>query len=157
MANQSLWGELKLDDSIVPPVMLLKEQASLLTELTKGVVVGSVIAFNSQWGGEFGIRLDVVAPALSNYSASLISISHPITPLPGANLGTSNGRPSRDVSYEGDSRHTDRRYFGPCKHSRTHQRADCAEQSPVEVATWPAMLPPFADDFCGPHGRNAPS
>ena len=42
MAKKNLWGKISGADDIVTPTQILKEQASQLTDLTKGILEGQV-------------------------------------------------------------------------------------------------------------------
>lgn len=71
---KNLWGNL---DDIEPqrtPTTVLKEQASELTEATKGVLRGSVES--GMRYGRFAASLAVVAPALNDYEFTVAEVSH---------------------------------------------------------------------------------
>src|SRR5437867_12980616 len=82
MANDNLWGN--LDDLAVAktPVSILREQAEILSQSTKGTLLGVVASSNSTWGGAIARDLRVRVPAMNNYTATLIKIHHPITMYP---------------------------------------------------------------------------
>jgi hypothetical protein len=77
---ENLWGELPLSTPIRTPTVILQEQANTLTELTKGTLVGRVNQGSS--GLNFVSNLIIVAPALNNYSYSVLTIQHQITLYP---------------------------------------------------------------------------
>ena len=54
--------------------MFLREQASLLRDVTNGVLLGEVVA--SQQGQTLSACLDIVAPALDNYRVRVMTVSH---------------------------------------------------------------------------------
>ena len=74
MAIRSLWGELPPADAVSTPITVLREQASLLQEISGGLLKGLVgansVASNMQ------LHLYVQVPALNNYIFQLASVSH---------------------------------------------------------------------------------
>lgn len=74
MASKNLWGQLPAADNIRLPVVVLREQASVLTRLTQGVLEGSVLT--SRDGDEFELELRIVAPALDNYQYTVLRVFH---------------------------------------------------------------------------------
>ena len=80
MSTENLWGELPSSENQKTPVQILKEQASILTQLTKGVLVGSVAPQDTRQ--PFSYVLGIRAPALNNYSAAILSIGHTIEMYP---------------------------------------------------------------------------
>ncbi len=95
LSNKNLWGELPQSENIRTPYTILKEQASLLTEITKGLLIGEVnispevddvIKFASSILGErsqsFVAFLRIKAPSLNNYTYSVVKIQYPIKLYP---------------------------------------------------------------------------
>ena len=80
MDTNNLWGDLPELNTTKTPVQIVKEQASILTQMTKGVLVGEVKPAN--WTREFNYILSIRAPALNNYSASILIFGHPIAMYP---------------------------------------------------------------------------
>jgi hypothetical protein len=93
----NLWPDHIDVTSIVPPVVILREQASLLGEKTKGMVRGEVEStqepkdtFEEYLEDALSLRLRVVhvhtlylvAPALDNYRYSLLNVRHDFQPYP---------------------------------------------------------------------------
>jgi hypothetical protein len=71
-----LWPEDAVAVDVVPPIAILKTQASQLTQMTRGLLEGEV----STVGGDQGQvlhQLDVIAPALASYRHRLLTVSHP--------------------------------------------------------------------------------
>lgn len=84
MINQSLWPEFEVEE-IIPPVNILKEQASYLAEQTKNVLTADVITStgNAPTGQPvFYNYLNITAPALDNYSFTLLRVDHGIYLFP---------------------------------------------------------------------------
>jgi len=79
MAINNLWGELKLDEPLRTPTTILKEQTTMLSTLTRGVLDGDV-----KVGAEtntFYIDLNIVAPAIDNYCFRVLEASHGVADL----------------------------------------------------------------------------
>jgi hypothetical protein len=76
MEPNNLWGDLPLEATVKTPVSILKEQASLLTKATNGVLEGQVTSNNS--GADINLRLRIIAPALGQYAFSILVVSHKI-------------------------------------------------------------------------------
>lgn len=76
----NLWGNLPESTEIKPPLVFLREQASILGQLTSNVLQGDVQV--SKDGSTIAATLDIVAPALDNYRFRIVSISHGISFYP---------------------------------------------------------------------------
>jgi hypothetical protein len=96
-AARDLWPQDIDVKSVVPPVVILREQASLLAERTRGLVRGEVEsaetpadeleeyvadALKPENRIEFTHTLLLVAPALENYRYALLSVKHDFQPYP---------------------------------------------------------------------------
>ncbi|AFZ17530.1 hypothetical protein [Allocoleopsis franciscana] len=79
-SKKNLWGELPNPETIRTPYAILKEQASLLSEITNGLLIGEVI--NSQNGKFFVKILRIKAPSLNNYTYSVVEVQHLIQLYP---------------------------------------------------------------------------
>jgi hypothetical protein len=77
----NLWPEDFGAIAVVPPVVILKEQAGFLSQMTKGIVEGEVRSGKNA-AGRFSHTLSLVAPALGGYRYELIQISHDIQLYP---------------------------------------------------------------------------
>lgn len=77
----NLWGHLPVEEKIRTPYVILKEQASLLTEMTNGLLLGNVDREDPE-DGNFVCTLEIVVPSLNNYSISILIISYPINTYP---------------------------------------------------------------------------
>ncbi|MBD2016549.1 hypothetical protein H6F96_21575 [Microcoleus sp. FACHB-53] len=81
MTNQkNLWGELPKPETIRTPYTLLKEQASILSEITNGLLIGEVI--NDQRDKFFVNILRIKAPSINNYTYSVVQVQYPIQLYP---------------------------------------------------------------------------
>jgi len=76
MSEENLWGEIPLEVKIETPVSILKAQATALGKLTKGYLQGRVIPKTVSSNFIYDFR--IVAPALSNYTFHLLTVSHDI-------------------------------------------------------------------------------
>jgi hypothetical protein len=78
-ASTDLWGEIEATQ-IRTPLAILREQAALLGTKTKNLVEAEV---NTSRSGEtFNHSLELVVPALDNYTYSLLKISHGVSIYP---------------------------------------------------------------------------
>jgi hypothetical protein len=87
-SKKNLWGELPSSETQRTPYTILKEQASMLTEITNGLLVGEVKrssevdAFSEFTLGEqsqsFVAYLRIQVPSLNNYTYSVVRIQYPI-------------------------------------------------------------------------------
>lgn len=67
---------------IKTPLALLREQASALTDMTKGLLVGEVKS--GEVGGRYlAVRLDITVPALNAYKYSVLEYIQPPLIFPG--------------------------------------------------------------------------
>lgn len=67
--------------TIRTPLSILREQASAITEQTKGALVGVAEARNT--GPRLILQLDLTVPALNDYRYSVLRYSQPIEMYPG--------------------------------------------------------------------------
>jgi hypothetical protein len=79
-SKKNLWGELPNPETIRTPYAILKEQASILSEITKGLLIGEVI--NNQEDKFFVKILRIKAPSLNNYTYSVVEVKHLIQLYP---------------------------------------------------------------------------
>jgi len=79
--SENLWGDLSgIHAGPVPPIAILREQAKILAEATKGLVLGSVTPALTP--PQIGFMFSLVAPALNNYTVALFQISHEMDLFP---------------------------------------------------------------------------
>ena len=80
MSSKNLWGQLPSTDEITTPTQILKEQATQLTDLTKGVLQGDVSVRQSS--GKFLLQLAIQAPFVDNYEYVALYASHSLDLYP---------------------------------------------------------------------------
>lgn len=76
----SLWGELPSDDSLRPPILILREQAAALGEATNNVLQGEV--HTQRDDDDLDTTLDIVAPVLDNYRYTVLAVRHGVELYP---------------------------------------------------------------------------
>ena len=77
----SLWGELPVDIKIETPLSILKAQAAILSKVSGGLLEGKVSKYENR-EYQLSHELQIVVPALGNYSLAVVSIQHQITLYP---------------------------------------------------------------------------
>jgi hypothetical protein len=80
-SKKNLWGELPTAETIRTPYTILKEQGSVLSEITNGLLIGEVVV-NNQRDNFFDLILRIKAPALNNYTYSVVEVRQPIQLYP---------------------------------------------------------------------------
>jgi hypothetical protein len=81
MSSKNLWGDITSGEPVRTPTTILKEQATALTEMTKGTLVGKV-ALGGDPGSGFEIALYVITPAINNYRFDVLYVMHGIELYP---------------------------------------------------------------------------
>ncbi len=82
---EDMWPSDITHSELLPPVAMMREQASLLGKKTRNLVTAEVSSrkeFESGKGEVLIHRFDLVAPALDNYTYGLFYIVQPITIYP---------------------------------------------------------------------------
>lgn len=79
--KKSFWGDLGDLEKVPTPKTHLKEQADILTQVTKYVLQGEVTQEVSP-EGTFTFKLDIIARHLNNYRHSILLITHGIELYP---------------------------------------------------------------------------
>ena len=79
--KKNLWGELPNAETIRTPYTILKEQASILSEITNGLLIGEVVV-NIQKENFLAMTLRIKAPSLNNYTYSVVDVQQPIQLYP---------------------------------------------------------------------------
>ena len=88
---KSLWGELPVEEIVRTPYVILKEQASILTEATNCLLVGTVVKSNDeiktridgkQYYFNFVGTLNIKVPTINNYLISILEVRYPISFYP---------------------------------------------------------------------------
>jgi riboflavin biosynthesis pyrimidine reductase len=80
MPTENLWGDIPTSSDIKPPVTILREQATILSEATNKILIGDVTV--SKDGPQVTSRLFIEAPALDNYVYVVLSVKHDIMLYP---------------------------------------------------------------------------
>lgn len=100
MASKNLWGDLSQVTIARSPKKVLQEQAEILTDATRGALVGVVSNLRDVPANKFRYELYIQVPALNHYLVTILWIEHDIEPYP-VRLGSS--RPAKDVSCSNES------------------------------------------------------
>jgi hypothetical protein len=85
--TKNLWGELPKTAMVKTPYAILLEQAAILRDMTNGLLSGDVKRIQTEFdeqgsmGERFKVKLLVVAPALANYSYTVVVITYPVSTL----------------------------------------------------------------------------
>jgi len=74
MCPENLWGDFSDLKKLKTPKAILREQAALLTNLTKGLLQGGVR--ETQKGEVFLVNLYVVVQSLNNYTYNVLQVYH---------------------------------------------------------------------------------
>ena len=86
--EKSLWGDLPLADVTRTPIIILREQATILTELTNGLLEGVVTnrvtegtnrlisQVEDREPKEFSATLSIIAPALDGYVFRIMQVNY---------------------------------------------------------------------------------
>jgi hypothetical protein len=78
---ESLWS-IPAANNIRAPLIIMKEQATALTEQTKGSLVG-LVETGTYGAGDLVINLSIQVPSLNNYKYRLMTYTQPVTMYPG--------------------------------------------------------------------------
>jgi len=81
MASENLWGSRTEFEAVKIPRAILNDQARLLGELSMGLLLGRVIQ-DKHPAYDFSCKMEVVAPALDNYSHEVLVIRQGKKPFP---------------------------------------------------------------------------
>ena len=82
MGETSLWGDLTRLQQIRTPKTILVEQANILNQATKGVVRAEVASSGAGPAPNLSHALNLVAPALGNYTYTVATVIHDINIYP---------------------------------------------------------------------------
>lgn len=80
ISKKNLWGELPNTETLRTPYSILKEQASILSEITNGLLIGEVNSYPKE--NLFVMILRIKAPSLNNYTYSVVEVQHKIQLYP---------------------------------------------------------------------------
>jgi hypothetical protein len=81
MSAESMWGEINTPVNQRTPTSILREQASILNQLTKGVLIGS-IEQEATVNNTLVYNFDVTAPAINNHKFAILTVQYSITIYP---------------------------------------------------------------------------
>lgn len=80
-SQKSLWGDLSNTAIFRTPFTILKEQAAILSQQTKGLLVGEVKRYQDE-NEDISLSLYIVAPSLGDYRYEVVQVYHDITIYP---------------------------------------------------------------------------
>lgn len=75
-----LWGDISPAETLRTPTAILREQASLLAQKTRGLIEGDVRV--RARGDEIEIGFYIVAPSLNNYHYHVLDLTHTLDIYP---------------------------------------------------------------------------
>jgi len=81
MPTKNLWGDLPVVDDTVTPLRMMREQANILRQATRGVLHASITTTPLS-EGRMRHSFYLVAPLLNDYRHLLFSVEHGIDPYP---------------------------------------------------------------------------
>ena len=96
--SKSLWGDLA-PETLDTPVRLLKEQGTVLTQMTRGVLVCEVSPRPGSDAYAFIHDLVIRVPSLNNYHITLVTIFQPLKIYPTRLLDRVLGRSQECPDY----------------------------------------------------------
>lgn len=73
MCPDNLWGEIEIPEKIRTPLVILREQASLLGSKTNRLLEGEIEITRIN-PSDFVAKMNIVAPSLDGYSISVVSM-----------------------------------------------------------------------------------
>ncbi len=78
--TNSLWGEIETAEEVVPPVTILKRQASELGKMTHQILQGDVEV--DRRNDTFNLDFYITAPVLDNYRYWVLRLAQPMDMYP---------------------------------------------------------------------------
>jgi hypothetical protein len=81
MSGENMWGEIEAPVNQRTPTSILREQASILSQLTRGVLIGSI----EQEPTKNNILIydfSITAPAINNHKFLILTLQYSITIYP---------------------------------------------------------------------------
>jgi hypothetical protein len=82
MTSNDLWGNLPDEETFAVPVRLLADQADLLGQKTGNLLEARVNPISLATTKNLAYELEILAPALDNYSITILRVRHPIESYP---------------------------------------------------------------------------
>ncbi len=84
--TENMWGKIEELEAVILPLVYLREQAEILSEMTGRVVLGKILTGEAKTKesskGNFVCYLETVIPSLNNYSTVIVRVEYPITIYP---------------------------------------------------------------------------
>jgi hypothetical protein len=81
MSAENMWGEINDPVNQRTPTSILREQASILNQLTKGVLIGS-IEQEPTTNNTLAYNFAITAPAINNHKFTILTVQYSITIYP---------------------------------------------------------------------------
>jgi hypothetical protein len=81
MSAENMWGEINDPVNQRTPTSILREQAAILNQLTKGVLIGSIEQEPTN-NNTLIYNFAVTAPAINNHKFSILTVQYSITIYP---------------------------------------------------------------------------
>ena len=99
MPSENLWGELPDVGNVRTPLSILKEQATVLSDMTERLLEGSVTILKDAVN-EISAELEIRAPALGGYKVAVLRVSHKLAIYPVMVVDLINNTPLSPASDE---------------------------------------------------------
>jgi hypothetical protein len=80
-SKKSLWGDLSQVELFRTPFTILKEQAAILSEQTKGLLVGEIQRAQDS-SKVTHLSMHILAPSLGNYRYEVVDVQHEVAIYP---------------------------------------------------------------------------
>jgi hypothetical protein len=81
MSAENMWGEISDPVNQRTPTSILREQAAILSQITKGILIGS-IEQDPTSNNTLVYNFAVTAPAINNHKFSILTVQYSITIYP---------------------------------------------------------------------------
>ena len=81
MSAENMWGEINTPANQRTPTSILREQASILNQLTRGVLIGSIEQEPTN-NNILVYNFSITAPAINNHKFAILTLQYSITIYP---------------------------------------------------------------------------
>jgi hypothetical protein len=81
MSAENMWGEINDPRDQKTPTMILREQAAILNQLTRGILIGSIDQEPTQ-NNTLIYNFAITAPAINNHKFSILTVQYSLTIYP---------------------------------------------------------------------------
>ncbi len=81
MSAENMWGEIETPANQRTPTLILREQASILNQLTRGVLIGSIEQEPTN-NNILIYNFSITAPAINNHKFLILTLQYSITIYP---------------------------------------------------------------------------